>query len=218
MWTRIQVFHDNNRDFKSRTLFVGGERCPVALFKSLVFFRAKTSIKTSMRWSVFFYLSSKRNRKFKHLVQTKPMGENTVTNIMKVSVAGTSLKRVRKFTNRRARKTTVSKLKKAMIVYMFINFLNDYDEADKEERGWLSCNRPNEIMKTPALRKSKYYINTGSFRLHNNCGSTHPSMAMEASKENKTNCLPHFRVLNLKNFSMNPAMMGSQEQTMMNSR
>ena len=33
---RIQVFHDNNRDFKSRTLFVGGERCPVALFKSFV--------------------------------------------------------------------------------------------------------------------------------------------------------------------------------------
>ena len=42
---------------------------------------------------------------------------------------------------------------------------------------------PNEIMKTPALRKSKYYINTGSFRHHNNCGSTHPTMA--ASKENK---------------------------------
>ena len=37
-------------------------------------------------------LSSKRSRKFKHLVQTKPMGENTITNIMKVSVAGTSLK------------------------------------------------------------------------------------------------------------------------------
>ena len=53
---------------------------------------AKTPIKTSMRWSVFFYFTSKRNRKFKHLVQTKPMGENTITNIMKVSVAGTSLK------------------------------------------------------------------------------------------------------------------------------
>ena len=38
-------------------------------------------------------------------------------------------------------------------------------------------------MKTPALRKSKYYINTDSFRHHNNCGSTHPSMA--ASEENK---------------------------------
>ena len=44
------------------------------------------------RWSVFFYLSSKRNQKLKHLVQTKPMGENSITNIMKVSVAGSSLK------------------------------------------------------------------------------------------------------------------------------
>ena len=39
-----------------------------------------------------FYLSSKRNRKFKHQNQTIPMGENTITHIMKVSVAGTSLK------------------------------------------------------------------------------------------------------------------------------
>ena len=46
-----------------------------------------------------------------------------------------------------------------------------------------SCSRPNKIMKTPALRRSKYYTNTGSFRHHNNCGSTHPSMA--ASEENK---------------------------------
>ena len=47
-----------------------------------------------MRWSRFFYLNRKRNRKFnqKHLVQTKPMGENTISNIMKESVAGTSLK------------------------------------------------------------------------------------------------------------------------------
>ena len=35
-------------------------------------------------------------------------------------------------------------------------------------------------------------------------------------RRKKTNCLLHFRVLNLKNFSLNPAMMGSQEQTMMN--
>ena len=54
-------------------------------------------LKTSIRWTVFFfYLSSKRNRKFKHLVQTKPMGENTITNIMKVSVAGTTLKEIEK--------------------------------------------------------------------------------------------------------------------------
>ena len=31
-----------------------------------------------------------------------------------------------------------------------------------------SCSRSSEIMNTPALRKSKYYINTGSFRHHNN--------------------------------------------------
>ena len=90
----------------------------------------------------------------------------------------------KKFTNHCARKTTCSQLKKAKIVssehivsvtgHRGINFLNDYDE---------SCSYPNKIMKTPALRKSKYYINTDSFRHHNNCGSTHPSMV--ASKENK---------------------------------
>ena len=59
---------------------------------------------------------------------------------MKVSVAGTSLKKVRKkFTNHCARKTTVRKLKKAKIVssehivsvtgYRGINFLNDYERA-----------------------------------------------------------------------------------------
>ena len=42
--------------------------------------------------AVFFFLSSKRDRKLKHLVQTKPMGKNTITNITKVSVAGTNLK------------------------------------------------------------------------------------------------------------------------------
>ena len=51
------------------------------------------------------------------------------------------------------------------------------------------------INENPALRKSKYYINTGSFRLHN-----HPSMI--ASKENKLpTSFPGFK---------------SQEQTMMN--
>ena len=136
----IQVFHDNNRDFKSRMLFVGGDRCLVALFKSFVERRPllKHSCDVLFSFVFFFYISSKRNRKFKHLVQTKPIGENIITNITKVSVAGTSLKKVRKkFRNRRARKITVSKLKKAMIVssgHRGINFLNDHDEANEEER------------------------------------------------------------------------------------
>ena len=137
-------FHDNNRDFKSRTLFVEGEKRPVALFKSFV--ERRPLLKHPCDGLFYFYLSSKRSQKFKDLVQTKPMGGNTITNIMKVSVAGTSLmKKVRKtFTNHSARKTTVSKLKKVKIVnseyianitdHRGINFLNDYDEADEEER------------------------------------------------------------------------------------
>ena len=48
---------------------------------------------------LIFSTSSKRNQKFKHLVQTKSMDENTITNIMKVSVAGTSLKESEKKVN-----------------------------------------------------------------------------------------------------------------------
>ena len=36
-------------------------------------------------------------------------------------------------------------------------------------------------------------------------------LAHRWQRRKKTNCLLHFRVLNLKDFSMNPAMMGSQE-------
>ena len=40
---------------------------------------------------LFFSTSvANETRRFKHLVQTEPMGENTITNKMKVSVAGTS--------------------------------------------------------------------------------------------------------------------------------
>ena len=95
-----------------------------------------------MRWSVFSTIVANETE---NLVQTKPLGKNTITNIMKVSVAGTGLKESeKKITNHSARKTTVSKLKKAKIVsseYIAnvtgnrgLNFLNDYDEADEEER------------------------------------------------------------------------------------
>ena len=73
------------------------------------------------------------------------MGENTIINIIKVSIAGTSLKESENkvYESLCARKTTVRKLKKAKIVssehianvtgHRGINFLNDYDEADEEE-------------------------------------------------------------------------------------
>ena len=88
-----------------------------------------------MRWSVFFSTSVANETEILNIWLKL---NQTITNIVKVSVAGTSLKKVRKkFRNRRARKTTMSKLKKAMIVssgHRGINFLNDYDEADEEER------------------------------------------------------------------------------------
>ena len=126
----------------------------------------------------------------------------------------------KKFTNHGVRKTTVSKLKKANLIYC--NF-RIYRHCQRPQRykfpqrlRWsrrrratmtLCCNiqMNNKTPYRPALRKNKYYINTsGSFRHHNNCGSTHPS-AMAASKENKFP--PSFSGLILKNFSMNPAMM-----------
>ena len=71
------------------------------------------------------------------------MGENTITHIMKVSVAATSLKESEKKVYESLCKKTVRKLKKAKIVssehivnvtgHSGINFLNDYDEADEEE-------------------------------------------------------------------------------------
>ena len=76
------------------------------------------------------------------------MGENTITHIMKVSLAGTSLKESEKKVYESLCKKNNSqeaswKLKKAKVVssehivnvtgHRGINFLNDYDEADEEE-------------------------------------------------------------------------------------
>ena len=148
-----------------------------------------------MRWSVSFYLSSKRNRKFKHLVQTKPMGENIITNIMKLSVASTSLKESAKKSSRVIKcKTNNSQQAEESKDCNFGIYRQCHRPQRYKFRQRLRWSRrrratvsllqyPNEIMKTSALRKSKYYINTGSFRHHNNVGSAHPSMA--TSKEKK---------------------------------
>ena len=60
-WTRIQVFHDIQQGFQ--VTYVVCWRRKVSGCSLWVFSGAKTSIKTSMRWSVVFYLSSKRNQK-----------------------------------------------------------------------------------------------------------------------------------------------------------
>ena len=70
------------------------------------------ALKTSMRWSVFFYLCSKLTENLNIWFQL-----NQWAKIMKVTVSGTSLKESKKKNyNHSARKTTVSKRKKAKIV------------------------------------------------------------------------------------------------------
>ena len=83
----MQVFHDNNWDFKSRTLFVGGERCSVALFKSFV--EQRTLLKHWPCDGLFFSTSVANKTENLNIVfkLLKPMGENTI-----VSIADTSLK------------------------------------------------------------------------------------------------------------------------------
>ena len=87
--TRIQVFHANNRDLKWSTLFVAAERCPVAFFKSFV--EQRPLLKHPCDGLFFSTSVANETENLKHQVQTKPMGENTITDIMKVSIAGTSL-------------------------------------------------------------------------------------------------------------------------------
>ena len=142
---------------------------------------------------------------------------------MKTTAAGTSLEEShKKFTNNSARKTTVSKLKKANVEHSDIvkvsghRSLDDYDEADEEEQRRLSS----------AISKRNYEKANGSFRHHNNCGSTRSgkhehaephtfvSPSMTASKENQFQ--PSFSGFQAQNFSLNPTIMMSQEQTMMN--
>ena len=97
------------------------------------------------------------------------MGENTITNIMKASVAGTSLTESEKKVYESLCKENNSQEAEEGKDCKF----RTYRKCHRPQRYKLtttmkpakksyddSCSRPNEIMKTPALRKSKYCINT----------------------------------------------------------
>ena len=165
--TRQGGLQCQSRDFQPRMFSVGGERCPVALFKQFVERRS-----LNMRWSGPFYLSFKRNRRLNDNIwfKTLPMGEITISNMMKTTVADTSLEEShKKFTNHSSRKTTVSKLKKANVEssdivkvtgHRSVQSLDDYDEADVEEQRRLSSAISKRNDETPVLRKSKWQFPT----------------------------------------------------------
>jgi len=76
--------------------------------------------------------------------KVQPMGENKINDMMKSIVADTILESSdKKFTNHSARKTVVSKLKKANVEWSGIvkvtghkniQSLNDYNEANEDEQ------------------------------------------------------------------------------------
>ena len=86
--TRQGGLHTKHRDFQQRMFAVGGERCPVALFKQFVS-RRPQNLKTTGP----FCLSIKTNRKPDDNVwfKVQPMGENKINDMMKSIVANTIL-------------------------------------------------------------------------------------------------------------------------------
>ena len=93
-----------------------------------------------------------------------------------------------------------------------INFLNDYDEADEEGRRWLhlSCNIQMNNKNPRAEKKQILYLIRAGV---SDITTTVAPLTNRWQRRKKTNFLLYFRVLILKNFSMNPAMMGSQVKT-----
>ena len=89
----------------------GGERCPVALFD---FYVSKRPV--NLRNTGRFYLSPKSNPPSDDCWYfSRPIGHNTISQIMKKLVQGTSVSSNKRITNHSGRKTVVKKLKAAEI-------------------------------------------------------------------------------------------------------
>ena len=172
--TKQGGLQSKNRDFQPRMFSVGGERCPVALFKQFVERRP-----LNMRWSGPFYLGIKRNRRLNDMwFKTQPMGVNTISNMMKTTVAGTSLEESHKrFTNHSARKKNNEQAKESK--RWTLRYCEDH-RPPKCTIPWrlrwsrrgrttktLQCNIQTKLWKPQCWEKPN-----GSFRHHNNCCST----------------------------------------------
>lgn len=143
--TRQSGLSSKPRQFIPRMFQTGGERCPVQLFREYIKRRPQ-----HLKHSGPFYLSIKNNRRANDDIWYKvlPMGVNKINSMMKEIISGTSLESSdKKFSNHSARKTVVSKMKKANLEraaiakvtgHRNIQSLDDYDEGDEEEQRKLS--------------------------------------------------------------------------------
>ena len=193
--------------------------------------RAKTTTHAMVRSFLHQYQKNRRlidNIWFK----TSLMGVNTISNMIKTTVVGASLEEShKKFTNHSARKTTVGKPKKANVArsdivkvtgHRSVQSLDDYDEADEEEQRRLSSSISKRNDENPSAEKKRMAVsditttvaalapvNTNVPVQHTLAG---PSMT--ATKEDQFP--PSLSGFHAQKFSVNPTMMRSREQTMMN--
>ena len=152
------------------------------------------------------------------------MGENKINDMMKSIVANTILENSdKKFTNHSARKTVVSKLKKANVErsgivkvtgHKTIQSLDDYDEANEEEQRQLSyaISGRNNFNPQPTVSREVH-------------GRQEPlaSSAQFLQPPRARMPLPPISMPNSSTFglkqsstSLNPTMMTAQEQNLLN--
>ena len=220
--TRQGGLHTKLRDFQPRMFAVGGERCPVALFKQFVS-RRPQNLKTTGP----FYLSIKTNRKPDDKVwfKVQPMGENKINNMMKSIVADTSLESSdKKFTNHSARKTVVSKLKKANVErsgivkvtgHKNIQSLDDYDEANEDEQRQLSYAISGRNNFNPQPTVSREFPGSQQEPLASSAQFLQPPRARMPLQPISMPSSSAFG-LNQSSTSLNPTMMRAQEQNLLN--
>ena len=132
------------------------------------------------------------------------MGENTISNMMKTAVAGTSLEESHKeFTNHSARNTTVSKLKKANVErsdivkvtgHRSVQSLDDYDEADEEEKRRLSSAISKRNYENPSAEKKRMAVSD----ITTTVAPLAPVNTNVPVPRKKTNSRHHFQVFKLR--------------------
>lgn len=217
--TRQGGLNQKSREFQPRMFAVGGSRCPVDTFKEYVQRRP-----VRLRDNGPFYLAIKHNKTANDNIwyKAQPMGENKINSMMKNIIAGTNLETSdKRFTNHSARKTLVSKLKsvnveRAGIVkvtgHRNLQSLDDYDEANEQEQCELSLaiskrnNSSNELVPMQINRQS--FQPTGNSSL-----SLLPAPQRQPLQEMplQLSSLP-----SVSGVAINPMMMGSQAQNLMN--
>ena len=157
------------RQFQPKMFQTGGERCPVALFRQYISRRPP-----NLRTSGPFYLSIKYNRGSSDEIwyKVQPMGANKINSMMKNIISETTLESSEKrFSNHSARKTLVSKMKKANLErssiakvtgHRNIQSLDDYDEGDEDEQLSWAISERNSTAKPMPVASSTSGLSSSS--------------------------------------------------------